>query len=183
MWEPTIIIPYVSVYAVYLLQRAYIRAGFQHVVSVPARDGHEGHSVRVITNLLDVSADFLHNLLITLLAIVGLSGIHFVDAHDELLHSQRVGKQGVFTSLPVLWDASFKLTHACSHDQHSTVGLQEQKRREKSIFFLKYCSLYYVFVFVFFIFYSSAYSPYTWEVPVIMFLMKSLCPGASMMVT
>ncbi|KAG7238168.1 hypothetical protein INR49_031173, partial [Caranx melampygus] len=38
--------------------------------------------------------------------------------------NQSVGKEGVFTSLPILRDASFKLTHACSHDQHSTVGLK-----------------------------------------------------------
>lgn len=83
-------------------RQAYIRAGFQHVVSVPSRDGHKGHSVRVITNFLDVSADFLHNLFVALLAVVGLSGIHLVDAHNELLHSQGVGKESMFTSLPVL---------------------------------------------------------------------------------
>lgn len=85
-----------------IIQQTHIRAGFQHVVSVPARDGHKSHGVGIVTDLLDVGADFLHNLLVALLAVVGFSGIHLVDAHDELLYSQGVGEEGVFTSLPVL---------------------------------------------------------------------------------
>ena len=33
----------------------------QHVISVPARYGHKGNSLRVITNLLNESGGFLDN--------------------------------------------------------------------------------------------------------------------------
>lgn len=104
-------------------QHTYIGGWLQHVVPVPARDGHEGNGGWVVANLLDVGADLLDDLIIALLAVRRLRGIHLVDAHDELLHPQSVSQQGMLTGLPVLRDASFKLTDASSNYQHGAVSL------------------------------------------------------------
>lgn len=101
----------------------YIGRRLQHVVSMPARDGHEGNCGWVIADLLDVGADLLDDLIVAFLAVWGLCGIHLVDAHDELLHPQGVSQQGVLTSLPVLGDASFKFTDTGSNNQDSAVSL------------------------------------------------------------
>lgn len=101
----------------------YIGRRLQHVVSMPARDGHEGNCGWVVADLLDVGADLLDDLIVALLAVWGLRGIHLVDAHDELLHPQGVGQQSVLTGLPVLGDTSFKLTNTGSDDQDSAVSL------------------------------------------------------------
>lgn len=108
-------------------QHTYIGGWLQHVVPVPARDGHEGNRGWVVANLLDVGADLLDDLIIALLAVCRLRGIHLVDAHDELLHPQGVSQQGMLTGLPVLGDASFKLTDASSNNQHGTVSLGGQR--------------------------------------------------------
>uniref|UniRef100_G1LAS7 Uncharacterized protein n=1 Tax=Ailuropoda melanoleuca TaxID=9646 RepID=G1LAS7_AILME len=105
------------------LEPGHVGAGLQHVVSVPARDWHEGHGGGVVADFLDVGADFLGDFLVSLLAVGGLGGVHLVDANDELFHPQGVGQEGMLTGLAVLGDAGFKLSHATSHDQHSTVSL------------------------------------------------------------
>lgn len=73
-------------------KQTYMWAWFQHIVSFKAGDRHEGHGLWVIANFLDVSADFLYNLLVACLAVGGFSGIYFVDTNNELLHSQSVCK-------------------------------------------------------------------------------------------
>lgn len=73
------------------MSSTYIGAGLKHVVSIPAGNGHKGDGVRIVANLLDVGAHFLHDFLVTLLAVVWLGGVHLVDAHDELFYSQSVG--------------------------------------------------------------------------------------------
>lgn len=103
---------------------AYIWAGLQHVVSIPAGNGYEGDGVGIVANLLNVGAHFLHNFIISLLAVVWLGGVHLIDAHDQLLHSQSVGQEGVLAGLSVLGDARLKLAHAGRHDQHGTVCLE-----------------------------------------------------------
>jgi len=40
----------------------------QHVVTVPARDGHEGDSLGVVTDLLDEGGSFLDDFVETILA-------------------------------------------------------------------------------------------------------------------
>ena len=57
---------------------------------------------RVVANLLDVVANFLDNLVVALLVVLGLSGVHLVQAHDHLLDTQGVGEQGVLLGLAVL---------------------------------------------------------------------------------
>merc|ERR1719481_1067056 len=84
------------------LEPSHLVTGLQHVVSMPARDWHKGHGGGVVADLLDVGAHFLGDLLKTLLAVRGLSGVHLVDSNDELLDSQGEGQQGVLAGLTVL---------------------------------------------------------------------------------
>merc|ERR1719450_2035009 len=68
----------------------HVLGGGQHVVSMPAGDGDEGHGGRVITDLLDEARHFLLDLLKPVSAVGRLGGVHLVDGHDELLHAQGV---------------------------------------------------------------------------------------------
>lgn len=141
---------------------AYIGAGLQHVIAIPAGNGDKGHCVWIVTNLLDVGTDFFNNFIISLLAVVGFSGVHLVDAYNELLDSQGVGQQGMFSGLSVLGYASLKLAYTSRHDQHSTIGLKEwneiQTRGQRRT--PELC--------------HGTFTERTWDVPVIMFLIKSL---------
>lgn len=103
----------------------HVGAGLQHVVPVPARDGHKGHGRQVVADLPDVGAHFLGDLLEARSAVGRLGRVHFVDRHDQLLHTQGVGEQRVLSSLPVLRDACLELAHTASHNEHSVVSLRE----------------------------------------------------------
>ncbi len=45
-----------------LLEPGHVGGALQHVVSMPTRDGHERHHVRVVSDLLDVGRHFLLDL-------------------------------------------------------------------------------------------------------------------------
>ena len=98
--------------------------GLQHVVSVPAGNGDERNSDGVVTDLLDVRADFLLDFLVTGLAVRGLGGVHLVDADNQLLHTQSVSQEGVLAGLTVLGDTGLELTNTTGNNQHSAVSLK-----------------------------------------------------------
>ena len=78
---------------------------------MPSRDGAEDDFLGIVTDLLDVTLDFLSDLQESGLVIrVGSGGVHFVDTDDELLDTQRVGEQGMFAGLAILGNASLELT-------------------------------------------------------------------------
>ena len=81
------------------------------------------HLGRVVANLLDVVANLLHNLIVPLLVILGLSGIHLVQGHNDLSYAQREGQQGMLTGLAILADASLEPTWGGINDEHSAVSL------------------------------------------------------------
>jgi len=96
----------------------------QHVVSMPSRDGAEDNLLGIVTNLLDVTLDFLADFQEAGLAVGSRSGaVHLVDTNDELLDTQGVGEEGVLTGLAILGDTSFKFTVASSDDEDSTISL------------------------------------------------------------
>merc|ERR1719348_1584647 len=103
---------------------AHVGGGLQHVVAVPAGDGHKGDSRWVVSDLLDEASHLLGDLLEPGLAIGRLSGVHLVDGDNELLDSQSVGQEGVLPGLPVLGDTSFKFSSSSSDDQTSAVSLR-----------------------------------------------------------
>jgi len=101
---------------------------FQHVVSMPPRDGAENNFLGIVTDLLDVSLDFFTNFQESRLVVrVGSGGVHLVDTDDELLDTQRVGEQGMFAGLAILGNASLELTCARSNDEDGTIGLRSAR--------------------------------------------------------
>merc|ERR1719239_971535 len=88
----------------------HVGGSLNHVVTVPSRDWHESNGSRVVTDLLDESGHLLLNFLEPGLGVGGLGGVHLVDGHDELLHTQGVGKQSVLPGLSILGDTSLKLS-------------------------------------------------------------------------
>jgi len=96
----------------------------QHVVSMPSRDGAEDNLLGIVTNLLDVTLDFLADFQEAGLTVGSRSGaVHLVDTNNELLDTQGVGEEGVLTGLAILGDTSFKFTVASSDDEDSTISL------------------------------------------------------------
>merc|ERR1740123_1634979 len=102
---------------------AHVGGSLNHVVAVPSGDGDKGDSCGVVSDLLDESGNLLLDLLEPGLGVGRLGGVHLVDGHNQLLHTEGVGKQGVLPGLPVLGDARLKLSGSGGDDKHSTVGL------------------------------------------------------------
>merc|ERR1719285_1046638 len=68
--------------------------------SMPSRDGAEDTLFGIVTNLLDVTLDFLADFQEARLAVGSRSGaVHLVDTNNELLDTQGVGEEGVLTGL------------------------------------------------------------------------------------
>ena len=103
-----------------------VAGSLNHVVSVETRDGDEGNSDGVVTNLLDVAADFLLDFLITGLAERWLSGIHLVNTNNQLLDSQCVSQESVLAGLSVLGDTGFEFTDTTSNNQDGAISLNIQ---------------------------------------------------------
>merc|ERR1719219_1868809 len=101
----------------------HLLGGVDHVVAVPPGDGDEGNSGGGVPDLLDEAGDLLADLLKPGLAVGRLSGVHLVGGHDELLHPEGVGQQGVLSGLTVLGDASLELASSGGDDEHSAVSL------------------------------------------------------------
>merc|ERR1712087_729446 len=85
--------------------------------------GTKGNRGRVVADLLDEAGDLLADLLEPSLAVRRLSGVHLVGGHDELLHTEGVGEQGVLPGLTVLGDAGLELSGSGGDDEHSAVSL------------------------------------------------------------
>jgi hypothetical protein len=83
-------------------------------ITVPARDGNKGNTLGIVSNLLDKVGSFFDNFFVSAFRPFGC--IHFIDGNDELFDTQSVCQKGVFTSLTILGDTSFKLTNTGSND-------------------------------------------------------------------
>ena len=92
-----------------------------HVVAVEARDGDEWHGLWVVADFLDKIGCLLDDFVKASLGPLG--SVHLVDSDNDLPHTKGVGKKGVFTSLAILGDTSFKLTSTSSNDENSAVSL------------------------------------------------------------
>ena len=114
----------------------HVVAGLQHVVAVPSGDGDEWDSRWVVADLLDKPRHFLLDLLKPGLAVGWLGGIHLVDGHDQLLHSQGVSQQGVLSGLSVLGDTSFELSGTGGDDQNTAISLKQHLLLKQQMLFL-----------------------------------------------
>jgi len=96
----------------------------QHIVAMPSGDGAKDDLLGIVPDLLDVTLDFLTDLQESAL-VVGRrrSGVHLVNADNELLDAKSVGEKRVLTSLAVLGDASLELSSTGGDDQDATIGL------------------------------------------------------------
>merc|ERR1712080_473820 len=103
---------------------AHVGGWLQHVVAMPPGDGDKGDGGWVVADLLDEARHLLLDLLEPGSGVGRLGGVHLVDSHDELLHTEGVGEQGVLTGLAVLGDAGLELTSANSNDQDTAIGLR-----------------------------------------------------------
>ena len=93
-----------------------------HVVTVETRNGHEWDRLGVVSDLLDEVGRLLDDFVVTVLGPFG--GIHLVDGDNELLDTQGVGQQRMFTGLPILGDTSFELTSTSSNDENGAISLR-----------------------------------------------------------
>jgi len=81
---------------------------FDHVVSVPSRDGDEVDLFGVVSDLLDELRDFLLDLVESGLAKAHRLVVHLVDGNDELLDTQGVREESMFTGLTILGNTGFE---------------------------------------------------------------------------
>jgi len=101
----------------------HVLGGFDHVITVPARDGYEWYALGVVTNLLDVVADFLDDFFKSVLGVLGLGVVHLVDSDDELFNSERESEESVLTGLAVLSDTGFKFTNTGGDNKYGAISL------------------------------------------------------------
>jgi len=102
----------------------HVGGGFDHVVSVPARDWDESNGFRVVTDFLDVVADFLDDLFVSIFAVFWLGVVHLVDTNDELFDTEGESEKSVLSSLTVLGDTGFKFTDTGGDDEDGAIGLR-----------------------------------------------------------
>ena len=102
----------------------HVAGDLQHVVAVPARDGHEGNGSRVPADLLDEGAHLGLDLLVALLAERRLGRVHLVDGDDHLLDAECVGEECVLARLTVLRDTGLEFTNTSGNDKDSAIGLR-----------------------------------------------------------
>jgi len=102
----------------------HVGGGFNHVVSVPARNWNESNRFWIVTNLFDVVGDFLDDFFVSVLGVLWLGVVHLVDTDDELFDSEGEGQQSVFSSLTVLGDTGFEFTNTGGNDEDGAIGLR-----------------------------------------------------------
>ena len=96
---------------------------FNHVVSLPARDGDEGDLHWLVANLLEEGEELGLDLVVTILGVLDGLVVHLVHGDDHLLDTEGVGQQGVLAGLAVLGDTSLEATLRRVNDQDSHIGL------------------------------------------------------------
>ncbi|VCW98987.1 unnamed protein product [Gulo gulo] len=117
------------------LELRHVSTWLQHVVTIPSINWHKYYCVGVVANLLNVSADFFNDFLISLLAVGWLSGIHFVNTNVSWLSC--VSQKGMLMGLPIVRDTHFKFTNTSSNNQDSTVSLRCACHHVLFFFFIK----------------------------------------------
>lgn len=88
---------------------------------MPTRDGDEGDSLGVVTNLLDETVGLLDDFVESVLG--PLAGVHLVASNNELPDTEGEGEEGVLSGLTVLGDTGLELTDTGGNDEDGTVSL------------------------------------------------------------
>lgn len=88
---------------------------------MPTRDGDEGDSLGVVTNLLDETVGLLDDFVESVLG--PLAGVHLVASNNELPDTEGEGEEGVLSGLTVLGNTGLELTDTGGNDEDGTVSL------------------------------------------------------------
>lgn len=88
---------------------------------MPSRDGDEGNSLGVVSDLLDETVGLLDDLVESVLG--PLAGVHLVASNDELPDTEGEGEQSVLSGLTVLRDTGLELSDTGGNDKDGAVGL------------------------------------------------------------
>jgi len=102
----------------------HVGGGFDHVVTVPARDWDESNTFWIVTNLFDVVGDFLDDFFVSVLGVLWLGVVHLVDANNQLFDTKGEGEESVFSGLAVLGNTSLELTNTGGDDEDGAIGLR-----------------------------------------------------------
>jgi hypothetical protein len=97
---------------------------FNHVVTVPTRDGDEWDFLGVVSDLFEVRRDFLLDFIISVLRVVDSLVVLLVESNDHLLNTESVGEEGMLTGLTVLGDTGFEFSLRRGNDEDSSIGLR-----------------------------------------------------------
>ena len=162
---------------------------------MPARNWEEVDLLGIVSNFLQVAGNFLFNFPESGFIVRWLSVVHFVTGYNHLLDSKGVRQKSMFTCLTILGNTSFKFTSSRCNNKYSTVSLKDENKFAWAKvmllcqFFDNFCPWHQHISLCL----SSLHIPdkrnlwifylLTCDVPVIMFLIKSRWPGASMTVT
>lgn len=98
-----------------------VGGGFDHVVTVEARDGDERNGLGVVADLLDEVGGLLDDLVVAVLGPLG--GVHLVDGNNDLPDTKGVGKESVLTGLAILGDTGLELTSTSGNDENGAISL------------------------------------------------------------
>ncbi|GFE54230.1 elongation factor 1-alpha, putative [Babesia ovis] len=99
----------------------HVGGALNHVVTHETGDGNEGNLIGVVTDLLEVSLDFLLDFTVTVLLVVAL--VHLVDGANNLPDTEGEGQKSVLTGLTFLGEGSLETTSLSWHHKHSHIGL------------------------------------------------------------
>ena len=97
---------------------------FDHVVTSPAGDGDEADLFDVVTDLLEVSGEFLLDFVVAVFGVLDGFGVHLVAGDDHLLDTEGEGEESVFTGLTFLGVTGFETTGGGVDDEDGSVGLR-----------------------------------------------------------
>jgi len=95
-----------------------------HVVASPAGDGDEADLLDVVADLLEVSGEFLLDLVVAVFGVLDGFGVHLVAGNNHLLDTEGEGEEGVFTGLTFLGVTGFETTGGGVDDEDGGVGLR-----------------------------------------------------------
>jgi len=95
-----------------------------HVVASPAGDGDEADLLDVVADLLEVSGEFLLDLVVAVFGVLDGFGVHLVAGDDHLLDTEGEGEESVFTGLTFLGVTGFETTGGGVDDEDGSVGLR-----------------------------------------------------------
>jgi hypothetical protein len=95
-----------------------------HVVTFPSRNGDERDLHGLVSDLLEVSGDFVLDFVVTILGVLDGLVVHLVTGDNHLLDTKGVSEKSVLAGLAILGDTSLETTLGRVNDQNGNIGLR-----------------------------------------------------------